>query len=44
MKLKHLGIFGVISLLSYTAMAVFSPLSYPGYHWLSMAVSDLRNL
>ncbi len=41
MKLKHLGIFGIISLLSYTAMMVFSPLAYPGYNWLSMAVSDL---
>ena len=41
MKLKHLGIFGIISLLSYTAMVVFSPLDYPGYNWLSMAVSDL---
>ena len=41
MKLKHLGVFGIISLLSYTAMVVFSPLAYPGYDWLSMAVSDL---
>ena len=41
MKLRHLGIFGIISLLSYTAMVVFSPLAYPGYNWLSMAVSDL---
>lgn len=41
MKLKHLGFFGIISLLSYTAMVVFSPLAYPGYDWLSMAVSDL---
>lgn len=41
MKLKHLGILGIISLLSYTAMVVFSPLAYPGYKWLSMAVSDL---
>ena len=41
MKLRHLGFFGVISLLSYTAMVVFSPLAYPGYDWLSMAVSDL---
>lgn len=38
MKLKYLGIFGIISLLSYTAMVVFSPLSYPGYDRLSMAV------
>lgn len=32
---------GIISLLSYTAMVVFSPLEYPGYDWMSMAVSDL---
>lgn len=41
MKLSRLGIFGVISLLSYAAMVIFSPLAYPGYDWLSMAVSDL---
>ena len=41
MKLSRLGICGIISLLSYTAMVVFSPLAYPGYDWLSMAVSDL---
>ena len=41
MKLRHMGIFGIISLLSYAAMVVFSPLAYPGYDWLSMAVSDL---
>lgn len=41
MKLSRLGLFGVISLLSYTAMVIFSPLAYPGYDWLSMAVSDL---
>lgn len=41
MKLSHLGIFGIISLLSYGAMVLFSPLAYPGYDWMSMAVSDL---
>ena len=41
MNLRKLGIFGLISLLSYTAMVVFSPLAYPGYEWMSMAVSDL---
>lgn len=41
MKLSRLGLFGVISLISYAAMVVFSPLAYPGYDWLSMAVSDL---
>ena len=40
-RVKKLGILGIVSLLSYTAMVVFSPLSYPGYDWLSMAVSDL---
>lgn len=41
MKLKYLGICGIISLLSYAAMVLFSPLAYPGYDRLSMAVSDL---
>ena len=41
MKLRHLGIFGIISLLSYGAMVFFSPLAYPGYDPLSMAISDL---
>lgn len=41
MNLRKLGIFGLISLLSYTAMVVFSPLAYPGYNWMSMAVSEL---
>lgn len=40
-RIRTFGIFGIISLLSYTAMVVFSPLAYPGYDWLSMAVSDL---
>lgn len=41
MKLSKLGILGLISLLSYTAMVVFSPLAYPGYDWMKMAVSEL---
>lgn len=41
MRLSKLGICGIISLLSYTAMVVFSPLAYPGYDWMSMAVSEL---
>ena len=40
-RLRMLGILGIISLLSYTAMVVFSPLAYPGYDWMSMAVNDL---
>ena len=40
-RLSKLGICGMISLLSYTAMVVFSPLAYPGYNWMAQAVSDL---
>jgi len=39
--LNYLGLLGVVSFLSYTAAVVFSPLAYPGYDWLSQAVSDL---
>ena len=41
-NLKRLGVFGIISLLSYTAMVVFSPLVYPGYEmfpWVSGATA-----
>lgn len=40
-SLRRMGIFGIISLISYTAMVVFSPLAYPDYDWMRMAVSDL---
>ena len=39
--LNRLGLLGVISLLSYTAAVIFSPLKYAGYNWISQAVSDL---
>lgn len=39
--INWLGLLGVISLLSYTAAVVFSPLAYPGYIWMAQAVSDL---
>ena len=38
---RKLGWLGLVSLLSYTAAVVFSPLVYPGYDWMSQAVSDL---
>lgn len=41
MELFRLGICGIISFLSYTAMVIFSPLAYPGYDWMTMAISDL---
>ena len=36
-----LGLLGVISFLSYAAAVIFAPLAYPGYDWMSRAVSDL---
>lgn len=36
-----MGISGVISLMSYAAAVIFSPMAYPGYNWISQAVSDL---
>lgn len=38
---NYFGLLGVVSLLSYTAAVVFSPMAYPGYDWMSQAVSDL---
>ena len=40
-RLRLLGLWGVISLLSYSAFVFISPFFYPGYDWLSSAVSDL---
>lgn len=39
--INWLGLLGVVSLLSYTAAVVFSPIAYPGYNWMAQAVSDL---
>ena len=39
--IQKLGLLGIVSFLSYTAAVVFVPLAYPGYDWLSQAVSDL---
>lgn len=39
--INWLGLLGVISLLSYLAAVVFSPLAYPDYNWMTQAVSDL---
>ena len=39
--IQKLGLLGILSFLSYTAAVVFSPLAYPGYNWMSQAVSDL---
>ena len=39
--IQKLGLLGIVSLLSYTAAVVFSPIAYPGYRWTAQAVSDL---
>ncbi len=39
--LNMCGLLGAVSLLSYAAAGVFSPLAYPGYDPLAQAVSDL---
>lgn len=39
-RTQKLGLLGLVSLLSYTAAVVFSPLAYPGYDWMAQAVSD----
>ena len=36
MKLTKLGVCGIMSLLSYTAMVVLFPLAYRGYEWMSI--------
>ena len=39
--INWLGLTGVLALISYTVAVVFAPLAYPGYDWMSQAVSDL---
>ena len=39
--INWLGLVGILSLVSYAAAVIFSPLAYPGYDWMSQAVSDL---
>lgn len=39
--INWLGLTGVVALLSYTAAVVLSPQAYPGYNWMTQAVSDL---
>ena len=39
--MNYCGLLGIVALLSYTVAVVFSPLAYPGYNWMTQAVSDL---
>jgi hypothetical protein len=38
---NYTGLLGIAAFLSYIAAMVFSPSAYPGYDWMSQAVSDL---
>jgi len=35
------GLFGVISLISYTLGVIFAPSAYPGYNWMSQPITHL---
>lgn len=39
--INYCGLLGIVAFISYTAAVIFSPLAYPGYNWMSQAVSDL---
>lgn len=39
--INWLGLLGVVSFISYAVAVIFAPLAYPGYDWMSRAVSDL---
>lgn len=39
--INYCGLLGVVALISYASAVIFSPLAYPGYNWMSQAVSDL---
>ena len=39
--INWLGLTGLLALISYAAAVVFAPMAYPGYDWMSQAVSDL---
>ena len=39
--INWVGLTGIISLVSYVAAVVFAPCAFPGYDWMSQAVSDL---
>lgn len=39
--INYIGLLGIVSLLSFTAMVIFAPRAYPGYDWVAQAVSDL---
>lgn len=39
--INWLGLTGLVALLSYAAAVLLAPAAYPGYDWMSQAVSDL---
>jgi len=39
--IRWCGLLGIVSFLSYAAAVIVAPSAYPGYDWMSRAVSDL---
>lgn len=35
------GLTGIVALICYTAAVIVAPSAFPGYNWMSQAVSDL---
>jgi len=38
---NYCGLLGIVSFLSYAAAVIYAPRAYPGYNWMTQAVSDL---
>ena len=39
--INWIGLAGILSFISYLAATIFAPMAFPGYDWMSQAVSDL---
>lgn len=39
--INWIGLAGILSFVSYLAATIFAPMAFPGYDWMSQAVSDL---
>lgn len=42
--INWMGLIGILSIISFVAAVIFSPIAYPGYDWMSQAVSDLSSV
>lgn len=39
--INWIGLAGILSFISYLSATIFAPMAFPGYDWMSQAVSDL---